>query len=98
MYPLTALLAIGILRRDPGLWAYVAPLSLIGIVIAGYHNLLYYGLIAESAQPCRLGVSCTDRQIDWFGFIGIPLLALTAFVVINTCVALAYAAKRRQLA
>ena len=53
MYPLAAVLAVGILRRDRGIAAYVLPLTLLGLAIAAYHNLLYYGVLPESAQPCR---------------------------------------------
>jgi disulfide bond formation protein DsbB len=83
MYPLVAILTVGILLRDPRLKYYVLPLSVIGLGISIYHNLLYYGFIAESLGPCMLGVSCTTRQIEWMGFISIPLLALTAFTVIT---------------
>lgn len=95
MYPLTAILAVGILRRDRGLWLYVVPLSLLGLAIATYHNLLYYGVLPESAQPCRLGVSCTARQIEWLGFATIPLMALAAFAVVTGCAAFAYISRWR---
>ena len=85
MYPLTALIAVGILRRDKGIYQYVLPLSITGFLVATYHNLLYYGIIPESIQPCRLGISCTTRQIEWLGFITIPLMSLTAFAIITTC-------------
>ena len=94
MYPLVAVLAVGILRRDRGLAAYVLPLTLLGLAIAVYHNLLYYGVLPESAQPCRLGVSCTTRQIEWLSFITIPLMSLVAFSVINVCMGLYEAGKR----
>lgn len=94
MYPLAAVLAVGILRRDRGIAAYVLPLTLLGLAIATYHNLLYYGVLPESAQPCRLGISCTTRQIEWLGFITIPLMSLVAFSVINVCMGL-YGARKR---
>lgn len=83
MYPLVIVLTVGILLRDKNVKFYALPLSLIGLAISIYHNLLYYGVIAESLAPCRMGISCTTRQIEWFGFITIPLLALTAFIVIT---------------
>ena len=83
MYPLVAILAVGIVTRDARLRLYALPLSLIGLGISIYHNLLYYGVIPESIAPCTAGVSCTTRQIEWLGFITIPLLALVAFSVIN---------------
>lgn len=85
MYPLTVLIAVGILRRDKGIYQYVLPLSITGFLIAMYHNLLYYGIIPESIQPCRLGISCTTRQIELLGFITIPLMSLTVFAIITTC-------------
>jgi disulfide bond formation protein DsbB len=83
MYPLVVILAVGILLREPRLRLYALPLSLAGLAISIYHNLLYYGVIPESIQPCTTGVSCTTRQIEWLGFITIPLLALVAFGVIS---------------
>lgn len=86
MYPMTIILAVGILRRDQGLHQYVLPLSGLGFVIALYHNLLYFHIIPENIQPCTVGIPCTTIQIEWFGFITIPLMSLTAFTVINVCV------------
>jgi disulfide bond formation protein DsbB len=88
MYPLVIILALGIRRRDRSLPAYVLPLSLIGLAIALYHNLPYYGILPESTAPCMLGVSCTTRTIEWLGFITIPLLSLVAFMVITLCMLL----------
>jgi disulfide bond formation protein DsbB len=83
MYPLVVILTVGITLRDARLRSYALPLSLIGLAIAIYHNLLYYGVIPENIQPCTTGISCTTRQIEWLGFITIPLLALVAFSVIS---------------
>lgn len=85
MYPLVAILTVGILRKDKNVVSYVLPLSVFGFLIAAYHNLLYYGILPESAAPCEAGVSCTTRFFAWFGFITIPLLSLIAFAVITTC-------------
>ena len=85
MYPLVAVIAAGIIMRDRRLKFYALPLSLGGLVISVYHNLLYYGVIPESITPCTQGISCTSRQIEWFGFITIPLMALVAFAIVNLC-------------
>jgi disulfide bond formation protein DsbB len=77
MYPLVIIIGVGIISRDGSFKNYALPVCLIGLAISIYHNLLYYGLIPESITPCAEGVSCTSRQIEWFGFITIPLLALT---------------------
>ncbi len=85
MYPLVVVIGAGILMRDVRVKFYALPLALIGLAISVYHNLLYYGILPESITPCTQGVSCTSRQIEWLGFITIPLMALTAFVSIVLC-------------
>ncbi len=83
MYPLVLIIGVGIVTRDVRWKHYALPLSLVGLVIAIYHNLLYYNLIPESITPCKEGISCTTVQIEWLGFITIPLMALTAFVLVS---------------
>lgn len=85
MYPLVLIIGIGIISHDASIKSYALPLCLIGLAISIYHNLLYYGIIPESITPCTQGISCTSRQIEWLGFITIPLMALTAFVSIALC-------------
>jgi disulfide bond formation protein DsbB len=85
MYPLVLILAAGILLRDPRLRVYVLPVSGLGLLIALYHNLLTYNVIPTEIVPCSAGVSCLTRWINWFGFVTIPLLSLTAFAVITLC-------------
>lgn len=85
MYPLVLIIGTGIILRDSRMKFYALPLCLTGLAISIYHNLLYYGIISESLTPCTLGISCTSRQIEWLGFITIPLMALTAFVCIGLC-------------
>src|SRR5260221_1328079 len=88
MYPLTVLIAVGIIRKDKNLPYYILPLSIIGTVIAGYHNLLDYKILPESLAPCVAEESCTTHFFAWFGFITIPLLYLIAFLVIDICMIL----------
>jgi disulfide bond formation protein DsbB len=85
MYPLVVVIGAGILMRDARMKFYALPLALVGLAISVYHNLLYYGVIPESITPCTQGISCTSRQIEWLGFITIPLMALAAFVGVSLC-------------
>lgn len=79
LYPLVAIFAVGILRKDKYVDAYAWPLIAAGWLIALYHNLLYYNVLPEAAAPCIAGISCTTKFIEWFGFMTIPLLSLGAF-------------------
>lgn len=83
IYPLVIILGVGIIEKNKNIYKYVLPLSLLGEVIAIYHNLLYYKILPESAAPCINGVSCTTKYIEYFGFVTIPLLSLIAFTLIN---------------
>jgi disulfide bond formation protein DsbB len=83
MYPLVIVLGVGILTRDPKVKSYALPLSILGLVVALYHNLLYYKVIPDSIKPCTSGISCTSKQIEWLGFITIPLMSLVAFLLIS---------------
>lgn len=85
MYPLVLVIGTGIIMRDSRLKFYALPLSLVGLAISIYHNLLYYDIIPESIAPCTQGISCTTIQLQWLGFITIPLMALTAFVLVSLC-------------
>lgn len=88
MYPLVPIIYVGMMRKDKNVGSYILPISGIGTMIALYHNLLYYKILPESIQTCALGVSCTSKYIEWFGFITIPLLSLVAFIIIDICAVL----------
>ena len=88
LYPLIVIIAVGIVRRDAGFKYYALPLALVGLLIAVYHNLLYYGVIPETISPCAEGVPCNAVQIELAGFITIPLMGLAAFAAITACLLL----------
>lgn len=96
LYPLVVIIAIGIATQDRSAIKYALALCLIGLLIAVYHNLLYYGFIPESIAPCTEGVPCNTKQVEMFGFITIPLMALAGFAAIAVCLALA-APKRNKI-
>ena len=83
LFPLVLMLPVGLFPFDPKVVRYALPLSMVGWSLAFFHVLLTYGLIPESIRPCTLGVPCALNQIEWFGFVSIPLLSLVAFSVIN---------------
>lgn len=82
IYPLVLILGVAWLKNDTRVKLYALPLVITGLLIAIYHNLLYYKILPESISPCVQGISCTTRQIEWLGFITIPLLSLGSFAVL----------------
>lgn len=91
MYPLVWIIGLGIYLNDLKVTLYALPLALIGTLIAFYHNLLYYdnmfnyGVVPDTIVKCQEGLSCTSQQLNWFGFVTIPLLALIGFLIIDAC-------------
>ena len=84
LFPLVIILAIGLFPFDRSVVKYALPLAVAGWLTAMYHNLLYSGIIPENIQPCNRGVSCTEKYIELFGFITIPMLSLFSFTTIIT--------------
>lgn len=82
MYPILLIVSLGVLYKDRTVYRYILGLSVIGMLISLFHNLLYWGVIPESASPCVAGVSCTTKFFEIFGFITIPSLSLLSFVLI----------------
>ncbi|QOY36899.1 disulfide oxidoreductase [Anaerobacillus isosaccharinicus] len=83
MYPLAVLLGIAAYTNDLKITKYALPFSIIGGLIAFYHYLLEKVPGFASVKPCSQGIPCDVAWINWLGFITIPFLALTAFVLIT---------------
>ena len=84
LFPLVIILATGLFPLDKRVINYSLPLAIAGWITAFYHNLLYSGIIPQELQPCSKGVSCTEKYIDLFGFLSIPMLSLISFSIIIT--------------
>lgn len=82
MYPLALITLVGVIRGDKGLAGYVLPFSILGIGLSGYHYLIQLGVFGQS-NACAVGIPCNLRYVNIWGFITIPLQALTAFVLIT---------------
>jgi len=83
MYPQVILLGLALWRRKKDIGDYIIALSVIGAVIAGYHYLLQRG--AVPALPCSAvgySASCSQVFVMSFGYVTIPLMAFTAFILI----------------
>jgi len=62
---------------------YSIVLSAIGVAIAGYHYLLQIGVAPE--LPCSavgFSATCSQRFVMQFGYITIPMMATTTFLLI----------------
>ena len=83
MFPLVLLLPIGLFPFDRKIVRYALPLASGGWLVSLFHLLLVGGFIPESMKPCTQGVPCTDVQVEWLGFVTIPLLSFVSFSIIS---------------
>lgn len=84
MYPQTVLLGTALYRKYPSIMNYTLPLSIIGAAIAAYHYLLQLN-IAPSLPCSAVGysVACSQRFVMSFGYITIPMMSFTAFLLLT---------------
>lgn len=84
MYPEVFLLGFALIKKETVIIDYLLMLAIPGALIAGYHYLLQLG-VAPSLPCAAVGysVSCSQRFVLQFGYITIPLMAFTAFVLIG---------------
>jgi Disulfide bond formation protein DsbB len=80
IYPQVILLGLAWWKKDDNIIPYSFSLLGIGTLFSLYHNYIYYG-----AQPvvdfCSIVSPCTARYIVGLGYVSIPLMALTGFLL-----------------
>jgi disulfide bond formation protein DsbB len=89
MYPLVVLLGIAALRRDT--WTarrYLLPVAGLGAIISAYHYQLER-FPQETSFSCSLEAPCNAAVVDVWGFVSVPFMALAAFLLIASLLALA---------
>jgi len=81
MYPEVILLGLALIKKDENVIDYNLALSVIGLAISIYHNYIYiqglYSVVCTTAE------SCIAPYVTEFGYITIPMMALTAFALIS---------------
>jgi disulfide bond formation protein DsbB len=89
MYPIPILLGVSMYKNLKDVYYYVLPLAGVGAVIAAYHY--YFQVSGNPLIPCStvgFSVSCSERFFTYYGYITIPWMALTAFLLIVVFVGL----------
>lgn len=83
MYPLPLLLGLAWWKKDSNITFYTIPMAIIGGLLALNHYILQ--ITGSSIIPCSAvgqSASCSKRFVMLFGYITIPMMALTAFALI----------------
>jgi disulfide bond formation protein DsbB len=88
MYPLSLLTLLMAIRGDNRSARYLLPFPVVGACVSVYH-LLIENHVVSTPQACQVGAGCTVKWINYFGYMTIPTLALTAFVLLTIFLGLA---------
>lgn len=81
MYPLAFIFGIALIKKEKHVTDYVLVLAIGGALVGVYHNLLSW--LPTANLPCSAtGPSCDLLYVNTFGYLTIPLMSLTGFVVV----------------
>jgi disulfide bond formation protein DsbB len=83
MYPMSILTLEMAWRNDNRAARYLFPLPIVGACVSIYHLLIENGVIKEPNQ-CRVSApgGCAVKWVNEFGYMTIPTLALTGFLLL----------------
>jgi disulfide bond formation protein DsbB len=92
LYPMSLLTLFAAVHGDHRFSRYLLPFPVIGACVSVYHLLIENDVIKEP-QSCQIsaGIGCGTKWIDYFGYMTIPTLALTAAVLLTGFLALSAA-------
>ena len=83
MYPLSILTLLMALAGDNRAARYLIPLPVVGAGVSIYHLLIENGVIKEPNQCLQSAPGgCAVKWINEFGYMTIPTLALTGFLLL----------------
>jgi disulfide bond formation protein DsbB len=82
MYPLSIVVLLAALANERRVAHYLLPLPLVGAGVAVYHLLVENGVV-EQGRACLISApgGCATKWINEFGYVTIPVLALTGFAL-----------------
>jgi disulfide bond formation protein DsbB len=82
MYPLSITTLFAAVHNDHRFARYLLPFPVFGAGVSIYHLLVENGVVTQ-AQACLLSApgGCATKWINEFGYVTIPTLALTGFVL-----------------
>lgn len=81
MFPQVLILGLALIKKDRHIGDYSILLSAAGALIAGFHY--YVQITGSSLAPCSAtGASCAQRYVFGYDYISIPMMSLTAFLLL----------------
>jgi disulfide bond formation protein DsbB len=94
MYPLAAILAVGVIRRDRAVLWYAAPFVVLGVPLALYHWLVERVPSFAEGSSCAVFVPCSVPYFEELGYVTLAFMDLSAFLLIGALLLLGRANDR----
>lgn len=83
MYPLPLIIIISMIIKDTNAKYYLRILSFLGVLISSYQYIIQS--LHKKSTFCDIANDCTNIQVEYFGFITLPLMSISAFLLIFLC-------------
>ena len=82
MYPLSIIALLAALANERRIARYLLPLPLVGAGVSIYHLLVENGVVGQT-KTCLISApgGCATKWIEEFGYVTIPVLALSGFAL-----------------
>ena len=94
MYPLAVILLVGLLLQDRRMRWYAAPFVIVGAPLSLYHWLVERVDFFAKSSACSAEAPCTVPWFQELGYVTLAFMALSAFLLIGTLLAVDWAADR----
>jgi len=96
MYPLVIIYGVALWKKNIDIALPGLILSGIGMAVSAYHYLVQkVPFFQEAGGACSGDVPCNVIYVNYFGFITIPFMAGTAFIIIFAAHVLLLKSKRK---
>jgi disulfide bond formation protein DsbB len=81
IYPQVIILGLALLYHFKDVFHYIIGINITGMIVSTYQ---YYYQITNTSLTCTFGeISCSTKFIFELGYITIPLMSLTVFILIS---------------
>lgn len=94
MYPQPLIVYLAFIREEIIIKPYLLLLNVVGIILSAYHNFIQI-FPKASILNCEAGVPCTKIYHLYFGYISIPVMSLTAFLLATVLLLISKSQKHR---
>jgi disulfide bond formation protein DsbB len=96
MYPLAAILLVGVVRRDADVRWYAAPFVVVGAPLSLYHWLVERAPAFAHTSSCSITAPCTSPYFEELGYVTLAFMAMSAFLLIGALLLVDRADSRRR--